>query len=88
MKMSEVQKLSEEFKKTNGNSNVTYSVKELIQSLHVKMDNFITTNRADHKVIFDRLEDGNKRFATINYVNWIFGITMTLLGALAAYVII
>ena len=61
----------EEWRKDNGN--VTYTVKELLQGLHVKFD------RQDEKCL-----RRNKDVKIM--VIGMFGFTITLVGALASYV--
>ena len=61
----------EAWRKDNGN--VTYTVKELLQGLHVKFD------KQDAKCL-SRNKD------TKYMVVWMFGLLFSLIGALASYV--
>ena len=66
-----------EWKKHNGN--VTYSVKELLQGIHIKIDKIQDTMVTQHTC-------SRRVSVTRKMVIGMFGLLFTLIGSLAGYV--
>ena len=80
-------KMIEEWKKKNGNSE-NFTMKEMIQGIHAKLDKFDERFLEGEKVFATKEECARSGDKLMKMILGINATVMTLLGALAYYIII